>query len=82
MDYSYFQSIFDYYGIYSSSVTLIFYYKPYERMTSEKLQLQQSELVTNMLKEYARTLDNNNHGENLIHKLLLEQRLIITELAV
>lgn len=30
-----------------------------------------------LLSSYGNTLDNKNHGKNLVHKLLLEGRLII-----
>lgn len=80
LDYSYFQSIFDFYEIYSSSVILIFFYRPFEGRTSKDLQEEQADLVTKLLEEYGNTLTNKDHGKNLIHKLLLEQRLIITEI--
>ncbi|MBD5099722.1 MAG: hypothetical protein HDT29_00215 [Clostridiales bacterium] len=70
-DYSYFQSIFDYYNIYSNDkVCLIFYYsKGHE----------QYEAIYKLINEYGLTLANENQGKNLIHKLLLENRLKIEE---
>lgn len=71
-DYSYFQSIFDYYDIYkNNNVSLTFYYsKGYE----------QTDEVYRLINSYGKTLTNENQGKNLIHKLLLENRLKIMEL--
>lgn len=71
-DYSYFQSIFDYYDLYSNNnVSLIFYYsKGFENFDA----------VYNLINEYGGTLDNKAKGKNLTHKLLLENRLSIQEI--
>ncbi len=71
-DYSYFQSIFDYYDLYGNSdVSLIFYYsKGYE----------QYDAIYKLISEYGKSLTNKEQGKNLIHKLLLENRLQIQEL--
>lgn len=71
-DYSYFQSIFDYYDLYSNNnVRLIFYYsKGYE----------QNDAIYRLINSYGKTLVNKDQGKNLIHKLLLENRLNIVEL--
>ena len=81
-DYSYFQSIFDYYDIYSSSVTLVFYYSIYDK--ERELQIQQEHIiaVSDLIKHYGETMDNEAHGENLLHKLMLENRISITEIKV
>ncbi len=73
-DYSYFQSIFDYYNIYSNDkVRLIFYYsKGYE----------QYEAIYKLINTYGRTLANENQGKNMMHKLLLENRLKIEEVSL
>lgn len=70
-DYSYFQSIFDYYDLYENSkVSLMFYYsKPYEIFDA----------AYNLISDYGKTLVNKEQGKNLIHKLLLENRLHIQE---
>lgn len=69
-DYSYFQSIFDYYNLYSNSnISLIFYYsKGYEK----------NDDIYKLINTYGKTLSNQEQGKNLIHKLLLENRLMIT----
>lgn len=71
-DYSYFQSIFDYYNIYgNNNVDLIFYYsKGYE----------QTDAIYRLINMYGKTLNNQEQGKNLIHKLLLENRLKIQEI--
>ncbi len=71
-DYSYFQSIFDYYSIYSNTnVSLIFYYsKGYE----------QTDAIYDLINAYGKTLTNKDQGKNLTHKLLLENRLKIVEI--
>lgn len=70
-DYSYFQSIFDFYDLYgNNNVSLIFYYsKGYE----------QHDAIYRLINSYGKTLDNKDQGKNLIHKLLLESRLKIVE---
>lgn len=71
-DYSYFQSIFDYYNIYDNTmVSLIFYYsKGYE----------QYDAIYELINTYGTTLTNKDQGKNLMHKLLLENRLKIVEI--
>ena len=71
-DYSYFQSIFDYYHIYdNSNVSLLFYYSEgYEQIDA----------IYRLINEYGSTMINQDQGKNLIHKLLLENRLKIIQL--
>lgn len=76
-DYSYFQSIFDYYNLYSSNVELVFACRPYGAYSPDDMQRHQADLVTKLLHDYSETLPNKAHGENLIHKLLVEKRLSI-----
>ncbi|MCD7120326.1 bacteriophage abortive infection AbiH family protein [Limosilactobacillus agrestis] len=100
-DYSYFESLFDYYNLYSSDLHLTFYYGTYSKNdTKEKLLTsgkndynfeQLGELIDtennkemnratnevyNLIYHYGKTL-NNNHGNNLFHRLLLEGRVQI-----
>lgn len=81
-DYSYFQSIFDFYSIYDSDVTLVFYYSVYDKNKKEEIIKTQFDSIRKLLLEYGDTLDNKDHGKNLLHKLLLEDRLIIKELVL
>lgn len=71
-DYSYFQSIFDYYNLYSNGkLCLIFYYsKGFE----------QKDAIYNLINTYGKTLSNPDQGKNLMHKLILENRLKIVEI--
>lgn len=73
-DYSYFQSIFDYYNIYNNSnIELIFYYsKGFE----------QTDAIYRLINTYGTTFINQQQGKNLIHKLLLENRLKIIEISL
>jgi hypothetical protein len=81
LDYSYFQSLFDYYSIYDSNIHLIFYYSVYgENPDFETLRQSQVEHVLNLLSSYAETISNEGHRKNLIHKLSLEQRLSVVQL--
>ena len=84
-DYSYFQAIFDGANLYSSDVVLVFLYKVYpnepdgssnENAIREDLYRR----IAHLLIEYGAMLDNKDHGKNLMHKLLLEQRLIIKKI--
>lgn len=80
LDYSYFQTLFDYYNLYDSDVKLVFFYKIYEGTTSLDMELDLSKKISKMLREYALSIDNDKKGKNLMHKLLLEKRLNIEEL--
>lgn len=70
-DYSYFQSIFDYYDLYgNSNVSLTFYYsKGFEN----------HDAIYRLISGYGKSLSNREQGKNLIHKLLLENRLHSSE---
>lgn len=70
-DYSYFQSIFDYYDLYkNNNVSLTFYYsKGFENYDA----------VYRLISVYGKSLTNQEQGKNLIHKLLLENRLHVQE---
>lgn len=77
-DYSYFQAIFDEVSLYESTTRLIFYYNT-RRRGGENAQTEMFEKVNHLITTYGQTLDNNDHGRNLLHKLLLEGRLIIKQ---
>lgn len=75
-DYAYFQSIFDYLNIYDSDVILIFYYGNY--LNVHKAELAEYEhQIQKLLSIYGTTLDNKDHGKNIMTKLMLENRLQI-----
>jgi hypothetical protein len=71
-DYSYFHSLFDYYNLYGSKVVLKFCYSPgYLNITS----------IYKLIHKYGETFSNKQQGKNLLHKLLLENRIQIIEIA-
>ena len=78
-DYSYFQSIFDYYNIYDNDITLVFYYSIYDESKEQKIKRNQFNSVSKLMSEYGTTF-HNEKGGNLMHKLLLEGRLILKKL--
>ena len=89
-DYSYFQAIFDEVDLYGGDTCLIFYYnrnRPNEKKGSEKsrntasesAQEEMFEKVNRLITTYGQTLDNKDHGRNLMHKLLLENRLQVVQ---
>lgn len=81
LDYSYFQSIFDYYDIYGSRVSLVFCCSKYGAKSSEEILSEHANLVGKLLEKYGTsTMQNKNHGKNLMHKLMLEGRLTIKEI--
>ncbi|WP_195961695.1 AbiH family protein [Enterococcus casseliflavus] len=79
-DYSYFQTIFDHYDLYNSSVSLVFYYQTYGERSSEDMEFELAANISKMLYDYSPSIDNEKKGRNLMHKLLLEKRLIMSEL--
>lgn len=81
-DYSYFQSLFDTVDLYESQTRLIFYYNKNQKIrgttvadgwAAQDMYAKVNQLMT----RYGETLDNENHGKNLLHKLLLEGRLSV-----
>lgn len=78
-DYSYFQSIFDYYGIYEhSGVSLEFFYAPFKDNAKDET----ADKVYNLINQYGSTLTNKDQGKNLMHKLILEKRIKISEIPI
>lgn len=78
-DYSYFQSIFDFYDIYNSFIKLNFYYSEYKNDLSVRQTTVKA--VFKILEEYGNNMFGNetSKGKNLLHKLILEDRLKIIE---
>ena len=81
-DYSYFQSIFDKLNLYKSDVKLIFYYYIYDNNKSYEIRKNNTDKVYKLINEYGQTLDNKEHGKNLLHKLNIEGRISLQELKV
>ena len=84
-DYSYFQAIFDSVKLYEGDTRLVFYFnfRPH-KLSSGCMQdencarKEMMEKVIRLLTAYGLTLDNKDHGKNLIHKLLIEGRLSVS----
>lgn len=76
-DYSYFQAMFDATDLYSGSTALVFYYRPCPAAQDESVRTEVMKSAISLLSTYGTTLDNKDHGTNLIHKLLLEDRLFV-----
>lgn len=77
-DYSYFQAIFDEVDLYSSNTRLIFYFRNHDGLKDARTEMNKN--VCQLLSEYGQTMDNVDHGKNLMHKLILEGRLSVLEL--
>ena len=81
--YSYFQAIFDSVKLYEGDTRLVFYFSPH-KLSSGCIQdvncarKEMMEKVIRLLTAYGLTLDNKDHGKNLIHKLLIEGRLSVS----
>lgn len=77
-DYSYFETIFDNCKLYDSNTKLCIYYYPIKNgkfdINEKKLAI---EKVVRLLTDYGRSL-NENHGDNIVNKLVIEGRLRIT----
>lgn len=81
-DYSYFQAIFDAVNLYEGETKLIFFFRPHgqnsgEFGTVEEAKKDAMSKAIALLTAYGATLDNKDHGTNLIHKLLIEGRLVV-----
>ena len=76
-DYSYYQSIFDFYDLYHSDIKLSFKYSVYDTKVRNQIKSEQSKRVIKLILDYGNTMDNKDNGKNLLHKLLLEDRLHI-----
>lgn len=79
-DYSYFQAIFDSVGLYNGHTKLFFYWRCHSGKSAVECANDMSKKAFRLLSDYGRTLENKDHGRNLIHKLLLEGRLAIKQL--
>ena len=75
-DYSYFQSIFDYYDLYDHT-TLQFYFTIYDKSKEVEIKRRATEAVYKLITAFGDVLDNKDIGKTLLHKLLLEGRVQI-----
>lgn len=76
-DYSYFEAIFDKLNLYDSDTKLIFKYSIFD--ADYDIGLDNVDKATKLLEEYATTLNNKDHKENLVSRLILENRIVIEE---
>jgi hypothetical protein len=74
-DYSYFQSLFDYYDIYSSNIKLNFMYSEYDKNNLTRAKRETHNNVVKLMNNYGEKLENKDKGKNLLHKLLIENRI-------
>ena len=79
-DYSYFHSIFDYYNIYGSNIKLKFKYSTHGDTYICKSKHVQK--MMELIKKYGEKMTDTARGANLVHKLLLENRLSIEEVVL
>lgn len=78
-DISYYISIFDYHNLYSSKINLIFYYSIYDKNKEIEIKTSRYNEIIHLINAYGVSLGQHK-GKNLLHKLLLENRLHIVEL--
>ena len=78
-DYSYFQSIFDAVDLYGGSTRLCFFGKKQasEDDTASEIKVGP---IFDLIKRYSETLSDKTKGDNLLNKLIFENRLIIANL--
>jgi hypothetical protein len=76
-DYSYFQSLFDRYDIYGGETKLIFFLNNKLILKNPKYVPESTNAIYNLIHEYGEGTLNGRRGNNLLHKLLLENRIQI-----
>lgn len=76
-DFAYFQSIFDFYHLYDSKIVLIFAYSVYNINIETDIKKSLYHNIQELLYRYGRSLGNDTHGRNLMHKLIIENRLLL-----
>lgn len=75
-DYSYFQSLFDLYNIYQSKTILVFFINDIKEDVNEKVKT-----IYDLMHHYGETTHGVVKGGNLLHKLLLENRIRIVKIS-
>lgn len=80
-DYAYFQQLFDYYNLYGNpKLKLVFYYSVYESKSAREIETEQLEAITRLIEKYGRTMDNKDHGKNLLTRLIQTNRLKLIQI--
>lgn len=59
---------------------LFFCYKTFDNKTNLQLQKEIANLAIKLLTSYSNSIENLEHRKNMIHKLLIEDRLKIKEI--
>lgn len=77
-DYSYFEALFDKLDLYNSSTILIFKFTIYDETRKKEIELDMINRVTKLLESYSSTLDNHDHRDNLLSRMLIERRILIS----
>lgn len=75
-DFAYFQAIIDIVDLYTVPVELVLFYKSYCETAREELLLN----ISRLLDSYGASMNNRDHGKNLMRRLILEGRLSVVEL--
>ncbi len=79
-DYSYFHSIFDYYDLHGSNIKVKFAYSVFGKESNyNSLKNLHIQNVMRVLKFYGEKMFDTERSKNLVHKMLLENRLMIKE---
>ena len=79
-------SIFDHYKLNDSKITLKFVFNPKRNKKDpcpeevRNIRLGQAKRISSLINRYSNTLENKNHGKNLLHKLLVEDRIQIVDI--
>lgn len=79
-DYSYFQSLFDSINLYQCKTKLVFYFNVYDERHEKEIKNQYEGNVIQLISRYGESFDNKEKGKNLLHKLLLENRISIQKI--
>jgi len=82
-DYSYFKAIFDNYDLYSSKVVIYYIYSIFDKSREAQIKSNNLNSLFNLLDSYGLEVFGNDlksKGKNLLHKLLLQNRIKIREL--
>jgi AcrR family transcriptional regulator len=75
-DYAYFQQLFDYYELYANpNLSLVFFYSVYDEKRSQEIEHEQIMAISRLIEKYGQTLDNKDHGKNLLTRLIQTKRL-------
>lgn len=75
-DYAYFQQLFDYYDLYANpNLSLVFFYSVYDEKSSQEIEYEQIMAISRLIEKYGQTLDNKDHGKNLLTRLIQTKRL-------